>query len=123
MTPVRVIWFLVGFTALSLGVVGAVLPFLPTTPFLLLAAFAFARSSKRWHAWLLQHRIFGPLIRDWQNHGAISVKTKIVSVITMAAVLVLSLILQASLRVIVIQAIVLSCAALFVVSRPSPPKI
>ncbi|MDG2479242.1 MAG: YbaN family protein, partial [Alphaproteobacteria bacterium] len=67
-----------------LAILGVALPLLPTTPFLLVAAFAFARSSDRWHRWLREHRVFGPLIADWQEHGAIDRRTKLLSVLAMA---------------------------------------
>lgn len=56
------------------------LPLLPTTPFLLLAAAAFLKSSPRWYRWLLQHRIFGSYLRNFLLHKAIPLKAKIVSV-------------------------------------------
>ena len=118
----RAAWLLLGFTALGLGAAGAILPLLPTTPFLLVAAFAFARSSDRWHAWLMQHKVFGPLIADWQAHGAIARGTKIVSVVTMVAVLGLSIALRVPLTVLLIQAVFLSGSAIFVLSRPLPPE-
>lgn len=59
-----------GFAALGLGIVGIVLPVLPTTPFVLLAAACFAKSSIRFHAWLHNHRIAGPLLREWHEHRA-----------------------------------------------------
>ncbi len=65
-----------GFVCVGLAVAGAFLPVLPTTPFVLLAAACFARSSPRFHRWLLEHRLFGPLIRDWQAHGTIPPRTK-----------------------------------------------
>ena len=65
-----------GFAALALGLVGVVLPVLPTTPFVLLAAACFARSSPRFHDWLLNQRIAGPLIREWRRHRAMPRKAK-----------------------------------------------
>lgn len=66
----------IGLLCVVLGVIGIVLPLLPTTPFLLLAAACFARSSPRFHAWLLGHRWFGPPIRDWQQQRAIRPRIK-----------------------------------------------
>ncbi|MEM9529300.1 MAG: YbaN family protein [Pseudomonadota bacterium] len=119
--PARTLWFLIGFTALALGAIGAVLPLLPTTPFVLVSAWAFARSSRRWHDWLLRHRVFGPLILDWRRYGAISPRAKIAAAVALVAVLVLSLLLGASTTVLTIQATVLSASAAFIFSRPSPP--
>lgn len=122
MNPIRAAWFAVGIAALGLGAVGVVLPLLPTTPFVLLAAFAFARSSDRWHVWLRRHKVFGPIIGDWRRHGAISRRAKILGVGSMGAVLGLSLALQVRPIVLVIQVVALTGAAAFVLSRPSPPK-
>ena len=68
-----------GFGALALGTVGVFLPLLPTTPFVLLAAYCFARSSPRFYQMLLRHRQFGPIIRDWQDHRCIALRTKVVA--------------------------------------------
>lgn len=65
--PVRALWIAAGVVAVGLGVLGAVLPLLPATPFLLLAAFCFARSSDRLHRWLLGHRWLGPYIRNFRD--------------------------------------------------------
>ena len=89
---------------------------------MLSAAFAFARSSERLHQWLLNHRVFGPLIHNWREHGAISKRTKAASVASMAAILGISLIMKLSLLVIAIQAVVLGACACFIVSRPLPPN-
>ena len=122
MSPRRAIWFAVGIAALALAALGAALPLLPTTVFLLVAAFAFARSSDRWHAWLLSHRVFGPLIADWRDHRAIDRRAKILSAASMAAVFGISLALGAGTLVLAVQAVVLGAAAAFVLSRPSPPR-
>jgi uncharacterized membrane protein YbaN (DUF454 family) len=71
----------VGFIFLGLGVIGVFLPLLPTTPFLLVSAACFARSSERWHQWLLANRIFGPIIKDWQDKKCISMSTKIFAIL------------------------------------------
>ncbi len=60
-----------GLAWVALGLLGLFLPLLPTTPFLLLAAGCFARSSDRLHGWMLGHPRLGPLVRDWEAHGAI----------------------------------------------------
>ena len=77
-----------GFLAVGLGAVGIVLPLLPTTPFLLLAAFCFARSSERLHDWLINHPTFGPPILDWRDRGAIGRKAKILATASVGAAFV-----------------------------------
>lgn len=73
-----------GFLFVGLAALGVVLPLLPTTPFLLVAAACFARSSERWLAWLLQNRHFGPLIHRWRAHRCISARVKATSYALMA---------------------------------------
>lgn len=72
----RGLYLLVAVLARTLGLIGVVLPGLPTTPFVLLAAWAAARSSQRLHDRLRAHRLFGPMIRDWQARGAVSRRAK-----------------------------------------------
>ena len=117
----RLTWLVIGLLALVLGVLGIFLPLLPTTPLVLLAAFAFARSSDRLHQWLLEHDIFGSLIADWRRHGAISRTAKVSSVVAMIVVLAISLAIAAPTIVIIVQVVVLGVAAFFILSRPLPP--
>jgi len=117
----RLAWLAVGIVALTLGALGVVLPLLPTTPFVLVAAFAFAQSSERLHAWLVNHNIFGELIANWRRYGAISRTTKVASVLSMATVLAVSLLLDVPTSIVVVQAVLLSACAFFIVSRPLPP--
>ncbi len=65
-----------GWSAVALGFIGIFLPILPTTPFLILAASCFAKSSDRFHRWLLQSPCFGPIILDWQTHRRVRATTK-----------------------------------------------
>ena len=75
----RGLWLAAGVLALGAGVVGVVLPLLPTTPFVLLAAFCFARSNERWARWLLNHRRFGPMLRAWQARRVIPWRAKLLA--------------------------------------------
>jgi uncharacterized protein len=81
---VRVLWFVAGATALVTGIVGIVVPLLPTTPFILLAAFCFARSSQRVEKWMLEHRRFGPIVRDWRERRAVPLRAKQLAITMMA---------------------------------------
>jgi len=72
----RAIFLVLGFVFVALGFIGAFLPVLPTTPFLILAAACFARSSTCFESWLLNHPRFGPLLKDWRSRGAIPRKAK-----------------------------------------------
>jgi uncharacterized membrane protein YbaN (DUF454 family) len=77
---------LLGFVFLALGALGVVLPLLPTTPFILLSAACFARSSERWHRWLLANETFGPMIRNWEERRCISCRVKTIGTLTMILV-------------------------------------
>ena len=121
MSLIRIFWLVAGGVFLALAVVGALLPLIPTTPFLLLACFAFARSSQRLHDWLVEHPRFGPLIRDWRDHGAIRPRTKIQAILVMIAAILLSVLMGLGLRLILIQALCMTAAATFILTRPSGP--
>ncbi len=81
----RPLWLTAGALALLLGFVGIFLPVLPTTPFVLLAAFCFARGSERWERWLLAHRLWGPMVRDWRAHRAVPLRAKQLATVMMTA--------------------------------------
>ena len=87
----RAAYLVAGFVFLAVAVLGVVLPVLPTTPFVLLAAACFARSSKRFHDWLLNHRSFGPLVREWREHRSIPYRTKLFAIAMMATTLGVSI--------------------------------
>jgi uncharacterized protein len=75
----RLIFFVCGLLSLVTGIVGIFLPLLPTTPLVILAAWCFSKSSERFLYWLHRHQVFGPLIRDWEERGAIPLGAKALS--------------------------------------------
>jgi len=80
----RLAWIAAGWIFFGVGVIGVVLPGLPTTGPMLLAIACFARGSERLHGWLLNHRLFGPPIRHWQRHHVIPIRAKVIAVSMMA---------------------------------------
>lgn len=75
-----------GFVFLGAGVIGIFLPLLPTTPFVLLSAACFARSSEKWHRWLLANKTFGPMVKNWEEKRCISCFVKGVAIASMLLV-------------------------------------
>lgn len=108
--------------ALAFGVVGIAVPLLPTVPFLLLAAFCFARGSRPVHDWLVAHPRLGPPIADWRAHGAIRSGAKRAALIAIAVALGVSLAIGVSWLVLGIQIGVLASVAVFILTRPSGPR-
>lgn len=114
------VYFICGWLCILLGTAGIFLPILPTTPFAILAAWCFSRSSERWHQWLLNHKIFGPTIREWERDGVINIRAKILA--TTMIVLLFSYTLVFVNVSLVVKTIV-SCIGigvlLFIWTRPS----
>jgi uncharacterized membrane protein YbaN (DUF454 family) len=77
---------LLGFLFLGIAIVGIVLPLLPATPFVLLSAACFARSSEKWHQWMLANKTFGPMIRNWEQNRCISCRVKLIAIVSMILV-------------------------------------
>lgn len=101
----------VGFAAVALGMLGVVLPLLPTTPFLLLAAACFARSSERFHDWLLNMPVFGQYIRDYKAGKGVPVRVKVTALTVLWVTILTSVIwmipvLFAKVLLIVIASVV-----------------
>lgn len=115
----RFVWASLGLLSVGLGLIGVFLPLLPTVPFMLLAAFFFARSSERLHGWILAHPTFGPSIIDWQERGAINPRGKRIATLSIVLVFAVSLLLGLRWQILAIQAVVLSCVLIFLWSRPS----
>lgn len=75
----KYIFTFLGIINVGLGILGIFLPLLPTTPFLLLAAYLFLKSSTKHYEWLMNHKVFGDYLRNYKQHKAIPIKTKIFS--------------------------------------------
>jgi uncharacterized membrane protein YbaN (DUF454 family) len=75
-----------GFLFLGIGALGVVLPLLPATPFVLVSAACFARSSEKWHRWLLANPTFGPMVRNWEQDRCITCRVKLIAVLSMLVV-------------------------------------
>lgn len=119
-------WWVLAYTSLGLGLVGMVLPGLPTVPFVLLSAFAAARGSERLHRRLLADRRFGPMIRDWQAGRTVSRRAKWMAAGTMLAssLLLLGLTLASSQPRWWLLALPVACmasVATWLWRRPEPP--
>ena len=115
----RAVWLFGGLLSMGLGVLGAVLPLLPTTPFVLLAVFCFGKSSPALERWIMEHPTFGAAVRDWQAHGAISRRGKRGAVIAVGLSVAVSLLIGVSTTVLVIQFAAMACVLTFVLSRPT----
>lgn len=116
----RPIYVALGLGSLVLGFIGVFLPLLPTTPFILLAAFFFARGSEAWHQWLLHHKIFGPIIRDWECNGVIRPHVKVIAISMLAVTLGYALVFKDIPIAGKIAAGTVGLAvAAFILSRPS----
>lgn len=89
---VRLAFLTLGTLFVALGIAGAFLPVLPTTPFMLLAAACYARASTRFYNWLLNNRLFGPTILEWRRYRSIPCRVKWTAIILMAATLSVSIV-------------------------------
>ncbi|MCA1490609.1 YbaN family protein [Ensifer sp. NBAIM29] len=119
--PMRLILLGLGWAMVGLGIAGIFLPLLPTTPFLLLAAWLFSRSSPRLEQWLFDHPMFGRPLRDWRESGAISRGAKFLAIALMAVgFLIFWLRVEPSVPAAAIVAMIMIAAGLFIVSRPEP---
>jgi uncharacterized membrane protein YbaN (DUF454 family) len=110
--------FVLAWITFALGIIGAFLPIIPTTPFLILSAFLFSKCSPRFHAWLLNLPVAGEGIRDWQNNRVIRPRAKFLC----ASMIILSLVLiylnvKIPLVVKIIVTIILVSVGTFVVTR------
>jgi uncharacterized protein len=109
-----------GWLAVVIGVVGIFVPLLPTTPFLLIAAFCFSKASPRFHDWLINHRHLGPPVRAWRERGAIRLKAKLLATFLIALSVGYSAWkFQSERLLLAIVGVTIACVLVFIWSRPS----
>ena len=114
------LYITVGWLFLGLGFIGIFLPLLPTTPFVLLAAFCFSRGSTTLHRWILEQKTFGPMIRDWNQHGIIRLRVKWTSAILIVLMIGYPVLFGPLSRPIKIGLVMVGIGVIgFIWSRPS----
>lgn len=114
------ILFIIAWISFVLGIVGAFLPILPTTPFLILSAYLFSKTSPRFHAWILSLPMAGDAIRDWRENRVIKTKAKILAVSMMIFSLVVIWMSQnIMLPVQILVTVILVSVGTFVGTRKS----
>jgi hypothetical protein len=117
----RAVYLVIGLLFVGLGVLGAFLPVLPTTPFLLISLWAFSKSSVRLESWLLNHPRFGERLRAWRAHGVIPWGVKLTSWSAMFASMILMVATVRSWVALLGTAAVMAIGAAYIASRPSVP--
>ncbi len=115
---VRHTLFAIGLVSVALGIVGAFLPLLPTTPFMLLAAWCFLRSSEKMHAWLYRQPGIGPALTNWEQRRAIAFRAKVIAISTMALSLIIIWWRVEILPVKIGVSMILTTVAIFISTRP-----
>ena len=118
----RFLYVALGWCALGVGLVGVVVPLLPTTPFILLAALFFSKGSPELHEWLQNTRLAGRIIRDWEAHGVIRLRAKVVATFMMVGLISYPLIFK---EMPIVLKLVAACTMVgvlsFIWTRPSSP--
>ena len=123
--PRAVRWLLLVFAVLCLvmGLIGVIVPGLPTTVFILMAAWAAARSSPRLHGWLMRHRLFGPMLVNWQNGGFVSRRAKWSATMAMAVCAVILWLTAHQVWGAWLGIGSMACVLVWLWFRPEPPAL
>ena len=115
----RTILISLGWLCVGLGFVGVFVPGIPTTIFLIIALWAFTKSSKKLRHWLLNHKRFGPILNNWQEHKVVPRRAKILMVVLMSLASILFYYSLQNLYLTIGLVIILVLVAMYVISLPS----
>ena len=117
----RITLLFLGWLCVGFAFIGIFLPGIPTTPFLIVALWAFAQSSKKFHTWLLNHKKFGPILRNWESHRVVPRKAKILMVILQTLAVFLFHYSLQNIYLTIGLIVLLFFVAKYVMSLPSTP--
>ena len=115
----RIILISLGWFCVGLGFIGIFVPGIPTTIFLIIALWAFTKSSKKLRNWLLNHKRFGPILNNWQQHKVVPRRAKILMVVLMSLASILFYYSLQNLYLTIGLVIILVLVAIYVISLPS----
>ena len=115
----KMILISLGWFCVSLGFIGIFVPGIPTTIFLIIALWAFTKSSKKLRNWLLNHKRFGPILNNWQQHKVVPRRAKILMVVLMSLASILFYYSLQNLYLTIGLVIILVLVAIYVISLPS----
>ena len=117
----RVAFLAIGWICVASGMIGVVLPGWPTTIWMILATYFFARSSPRFYNWLMNHRLFGPLIRDWRDGKGMTARAKTMAVGTIVVTISISILLISVGWVKVLLAVIAVVLCTYLLRLPTKP--
>jgi uncharacterized membrane protein YbaN (DUF454 family) len=119
----RPLYVALGFLSVGVGAVGVVVPVLPTTVFLLIAAWCFTKASPRMEAWLRGHRVFGRYLSDWEQGRSIPRSAKVAAGLGMlSSVLIAGVVFEVSALPLTLMALTLAAVFAWIVRRPEPAR-
>lgn len=96
-SPIKLLWLMIGIVSMVLGAIGVVLPVLPTTPFLLLASFCFAKGSDRFHKWFIGTKLYKKHLESFVTSRSMTLKTKLCVLLPASAMLILAMLAMSNI--------------------------
>ena len=115
----RALWFSLGMFCLGLAYVGVVTPGIPFSIFLVIAAACFAKSSKKWHDWIFNHKYFGPFLTNWYDYRVFPNYAKYSMIVVMASTLIITYWLTSNVNAVLWSGIAMACVAIWAWRYPS----